>query len=357
MKNGNDVMPYMRIGSLAKNIQEKNDVRNNFKQATALRQASSVPLWSKTLTSPVVTRHAEGILQQQYTLGMKPWFNCVRTDSTTWLVRGGIEKAFKGTPIPKFIRTRTVSQVGTFLLCSCGFFERFGLPCRHLFVVLQRGPRPSNCATRWRRDYLAYGLSGNAELDRLFKEAKIQEPVGPFYSEEQEGVCSTITYPTFIRGEIRDMRYFKNPLEGTLYYIQGCDEIKQSTVVGRMIPEEELPSDLHLSQRSQDFLDKDGDPTEEGFLESTQAYTLLYPTFKQIICLSTGDRKLAALSFDALKGLHKTLLQKLAPNSEANKENQQPNGFRSSNLELDSYAKLNKRIRPRGEFYSRKKKN
>jgi hypothetical protein len=165
MKNGNDVMPYMRIGSLAKNIQEKYDVCNNFKQATALRQASSVPLWSKTLTSPVVTRHAEGILQQQYTLGMKPWFNCVRTDSTTWLVRGGIEKALEGTPIPKFIRTRMVSQVGTFLLCSCGFFERFGLPCRHLFVVLQRGPRPSDCATRWRRDYLAYGLSGNAELD------------------------------------------------------------------------------------------------------------------------------------------------------------------------------------------------
>jgi hypothetical protein len=36
MKNGNDVMPYMRIGSSAKKIQEKNNVRNNYKEATAL---------------------------------------------------------------------------------------------------------------------------------------------------------------------------------------------------------------------------------------------------------------------------------------------------------------------------------
>ncbi len=187
MKNGNDVMPYMRIGSSAKNIQEKNDVRNNYKEATALRQVSSVLLWSNNLTCPVVTRYAEGVLQQQYTLAMKPWFNCVQTDSTTWLVQGGVEKGLQGTPVPKYIRTRTVSQVGSFLLCSCGFFQRFGLPCRHLFVVLKRGPRPSDCATRWRRDYLAYGLSGKAELDWLFKEAKMQEPVGPFYSSEQEG--------------------------------------------------------------------------------------------------------------------------------------------------------------------------
>jgi hypothetical protein len=92
MKNGNDVMPYMRIGSTAKNIQEKDNVRNNYKEATALRQVSSVLLWSNNLTCPVVTRYAEGVLQQQYTLAMKPWFNCAQTDSTTWLVQGSIEK-------------------------------------------------------------------------------------------------------------------------------------------------------------------------------------------------------------------------------------------------------------------------
>ncbi len=158
------------------------------------------------------------------------------------------------------------------------------------------------------------------------------------------------------------MRYYKNPLEQTLYYIQGCDEIQQSTMVGKIVPEGELPSDLHLSQLSQEFL-KEEDPTQ-GFLESTQAYTLLYPTFKQIICLATVDRKLASLSFDALKGLHKMLLHKLASTNKdntqqpttTNKEDmQQPNGFQSSNLELDSGAKLNKQIRPRGEFENHKK--
>lgn len=183
----------------------------------------------------------------------------------------------------------------------------------------------------------------------------MQEPIGPFYCHEEPS--TTLTYPTFVRGEIRDMRYYKNPLEQTLYYIQGCDEIQQSTVVGRIVPEQELPSDLHLSQLSQEFSDGEDGGTQ-GFLESTQAYTLLYPTFKQIICLATGDRKLAAVSYDALKSLHKTLLEKLVPNSDpiSKERNTQPNGFQSSNLELDSNAKSNKRIRPRGEFGNRKKK-
>jgi hypothetical protein len=114
-----------------------------------------------------------------------------------------------------------------------------------------------------------YGLSGKGELDWLFKEAKMQESVGPFYSSsEQEGF--SITYPMFIRGERRDMRYFQKPLEGTWYYIEGCDMIKQSTVVGRIVPEEELPSDVHLSQLSQDLL-KDNEPSSgQGFLESTR---------------------------------------------------------------------------------------
>jgi hypothetical protein len=164
---------------------------------------------------------------------------------------------------------------------------------------------------------LAYGLTGKAELDQLFDEAKTQEPIGPYY-------CDTtgeppITYPMFIRGKTQDMRYFTGPLERTLYYIQACDKIQQSTVVGRIVPKEELESHLHLSQLSQDFSGEE--PPIEGFLESTQAYTLLYPTFKQIICLATADRELASLSHDALKSLHKTLLEKLAPNSEANKKN------------------------------------
>jgi hypothetical protein len=78
MKNKNDVMPYMRIIRLAKNIQEKNNIRNNLKQAKALQQVSSVPLWSKTLTSPVITRYAKGgVLQEHSTLALKPWFNSV----------------------------------------------------------------------------------------------------------------------------------------------------------------------------------------------------------------------------------------------------------------------------------------
>jgi hypothetical protein len=191
----------------------------------------------------------------------------------------------------------------------------------------------------------------------------MQEAIGPFHSDRSEpdqsepATTTTTTYPTFVRGKIQDMRYYKDPLERTLFYVQGCDTIQQSTVVGRIVPEGELPSDLHLSQLSQEEFSQEDHV--QGFLENTQAYTLLYPTFKQIICLAQGDRKLAALSYDTLKGLHKPLLKKLAPanSSEANKENAPPNGFRSSNLEVDMYAKSNKRIRPRGEHAGNSSRN
>jgi hypothetical protein len=148
--------------------------------------------------------------------------------------------------------------------------------------------------------------------------------------------------------------YFTGPMEQTLYYVQGCDEIKQSTVVGRIVLEEELPLELHLSQLSHDLSEEDPGGGVEGFLESTHAYTLLYPTFKQIICLTTGDRKLASWSYESLKILHKKLLMKLAPAPNSDRTTEE-NKFRSSNLELDFNAKSNKRIRPRGESGNKKK--
>ena len=347
MKSGSDVMPYLPVATSARNIQEKNDARNNLKQTQALKDATSKPLWSKTLTGPVVTAYAEGILQLQYSLAKKSWLNCVQTEPNTWLGKGGILKAPWGTPVPKFVRTRTVSRVGTYLICSCGFFERFGLPCRHLFAVIQRGPRPSDCATRWRRDYLAYGLTGKAELDRLFKEAKMQEPIGPFYCDE-EGKATTI-YPYFICGDVRYMKFFTAPIEHTLYYVQGCNEIRQSTAIGKIVPEEELPSELHMSQLGKGFLEE-GPTSEQGFLESSHAYTLLYPTFKRITSIASADRGLLSLCYVELKGVHKTLLTKLALISERrNKENTPPNAFRLSNLELNGGAQSNKQIQPRGE--------
>ena len=148
---------------------------------------------------------------------------------------------------------------------------------------------------------------------------------------------------------MQDMSYFTGPSSRTLYYLQGWDEVRQSTAVGRIVPNEELPSDVHLSQLSQGFLEEE--PSKEGYLESSHTFTLLKPTFKQIICLATADQGLASYSYEELKALHKTLLTKLAINSEPqNKENTPKTIFCSSNLQLDADARSNKQIRPRGEL-------
>jgi hypothetical protein len=49
------------------------------------------------------------------------------------------------------------------------------------------------------------------------------------------------------------------------YYIEGCDTIKQSTVVGRIILGEELPLDVNFSQLSQDVFKDDEPSSGQGF--------------------------------------------------------------------------------------------
>jgi hypothetical protein len=140
------------------------------------------------------------------------------------------------------------------------------------------------------------------------------------------------------------MRYFKDPMERTLYsrvlqdqtiYRGGENCSKRRTAVG-----------LAFIAAESRFL---GRRACAGFFrEHPGLYTAL-PYLQE-------NQKLVCLSYDTLKSLHKTLLQKLDPNSKSNKkENMQPNTFWSSNLELDMYAKWNKQIRSRGEFGNSKK--
>jgi hypothetical protein len=173
MKRGKDIMPYMALATSAKNMTEKQERRIIWKSVRDVTKVTSAPMWSKSLTSTVVTVHAEGVIQEQFLLGMcQVRYYCAWTNRTTWLVCGETDTAYLGAScVPTFIRTRTITLIDGKLLCSCGFFKRIGLCCRHLYVVLQRGPLPNDCITRWRRDYLAFCRRGDAKLDKHFDEA------------------------------------------------------------------------------------------------------------------------------------------------------------------------------------------
>jgi hypothetical protein len=88
--------------------------------------------------------------------------------------------------IPNFARVRVVKVVEfqgkLYLVCSCGYFERHGLGCRHVYKVLGRPPKPEDAIVRWRIDYLRYyNKKGCERLTEMFNKCRRDEPPGvPF---------------------------------------------------------------------------------------------------------------------------------------------------------------------------------
>jgi hypothetical protein len=259
MKAGETIKPYMTLPTTCKNIRDKQDMRNNRKTTDALQRVGSTPLWSTTETATVVTKHAEGILQHEFLLAKKEErYSCVRIDSNTWLVRGTIVRQEQNwqhkknitipNPVPVFVRTRTIRLVDGHLLCSCAFYERFGLPCRHQFVVLGRGPTARDCAVRWRQDYLAYYRQGNKVLDGEFTKAKESEPIGPIYGQS---TWMPTSYPCFLQG-VNDIGYFNEPMNSTMYWIEGAETVLHTTMHrGVVMPTNPLVTEITMSQLSQ----------------------------------------------------------------------------------------------------------
>jgi hypothetical protein len=90
---------------------------------------------------------------------------------------------FKKYMIPKFARIRVVKIVKYndefYLVCSCGYFDRFGLGCRHVYKIRGLPPMPEDSSVRYRIDYLRYfNKPGFEDLTTRFDECLQKEPLG-----------------------------------------------------------------------------------------------------------------------------------------------------------------------------------
>jgi predicted membrane protein len=113
MKRGKDIMPYTTLATSAKNMTEKQERRIIRKSVRDVTKVTSAHMWSKSLTSTVMTVHAEGVIQGQFLPGMcQGRYSCARTNSTTWLVCGETKTAYLGAScVPTFIRTQTITPI------------------------------------------------------------------------------------------------------------------------------------------------------------------------------------------------------------------------------------------------------
>ena len=90
--------------------------------------------------------------------------------------------------IPAFINTNKVYVVNERMYCTCGGFQRFGLPCRHMLHVYETldkswEPTKEDISVHWWSAYYQFGHQIDEDDQRIsviLNELSIHEITGPF---------------------------------------------------------------------------------------------------------------------------------------------------------------------------------
>jgi hypothetical protein len=110
-------------------------------------------------------------------------------------------------PLPLFHQMRDVSHYDDVLYCTCGFFQRFGIMCRHISAVCQSipiydEPYHHDFSVSWWRDHLYYGVMKDRDIsepEQVLKQKLLtlqhQDIKGPYLSYK---LISTVPTPLSI---------------------------------------------------------------------------------------------------------------------------------------------------------------
>ena len=131
------------------------------------RDMNTHSLWSNSNTKDILVTYAEGLACDNF--DKKQYYNVHRNSAFTWFV---LNKAAGTMPMNtdnaskiKFDRVRTVLiDANQFMTCSCGYIQRFLLPCCHVCAVLKdlRYYEPSLFHIRWHKSFNYYYGNGFA---------------------------------------------------------------------------------------------------------------------------------------------------------------------------------------------------
>jgi len=101
--------------------------------------------------------------------------------------------------IPKFKRVRNIRRCGETgtLLCDCCYFDRVGIPCRHIMALLDhilgdefKGITQDDVRVFWRIAYYFHGLQPRNEMQSLLLKLRDTDTKGPILPSEK--IPSTI---------------------------------------------------------------------------------------------------------------------------------------------------------------------
>jgi hypothetical protein len=347
-------MPQHSIATAARVLcvnSEVNAIQRGRESATLLVNHK---LWSKTKTADYVTSCAENEIKNQASEIHS--YHSMRLNSSNWSVRRqqdtpshclrfdeldqdaaladtSIHIVGRRQPkvIPQFDRVRKVKLVGRSLHCSCKFFERIGIPCRHQIHVLHYHMTPSwtdlshhDVSVRWWTTYLFFFRSLDAQHQQICNALKMLDQndcKGP-YVPKNFATLLPPSYPVIHQQEQNSMPPVDTSFFDVKPIIDSCKnysvgEIALATGKARQggdnasIPSymtQETSITNHCSQLQEnvnngndddhdDFVMSNGgeiDFSVDARLDTNEAYTVsergsvyqqLYPVFKELCSL------------------------------------------------------------------------
>jgi hypothetical protein len=152
------VNPQQHMYQAVHTISKKSNYRFTVTEGHNAKNLDATQHWSATKTKLFISKYAEGVIAFQW-IKSSLYMRIIISSRTWWvvLITGNNNKpSNKGEKEfhPRFRQVRAIQWVEghNVLICNCGYFNRIGLPCGHLFHV-KRNISLTYCGIRWYKSY------------------------------------------------------------------------------------------------------------------------------------------------------------------------------------------------------------
>ena len=181
-------LPNMLLDNASKRLSDQGTMKYEQFMAQTIKEQYKIKPWNPMKCATHLIDRAAALLYQQWEV-RDCYYRC-RVNENTWylIYKEELRKPRKNIePIYQDVHILTV--VKNILYCSCYFFNRIGLPCRHMYNLLQDSPKytePSHheVSVRWWSPYAKHAFPIETEkrksrLTKLIEKLAVNDIKGP----------------------------------------------------------------------------------------------------------------------------------------------------------------------------------
>lgn len=341
MKRGmGGVKPNMSLYTSACTISKQAFDRDVKKRKELQRRTNGHNNWSISKTANVVTQFAESLIMNQTLLS--DHYSVLQTKSRSWSVTPHGNSHKDHVHQIDFVAnqhdsggTNSGNTLVGYLLCSCRYFERMGLPCRHI-ISLVKEVQPYHCDLRWNKEL--FHFQRVEEVTFLVKEFfKLPPMQGPEVTLN-DIQCYLKLFPS---------AYHPSAISETEYLLDDQNDDDKDNCIDLCLPNYVL----ELGGLSQETSLSNAHFLTSG--DQRDSYSANFPIFKECASIADCDKELFHEMSETMQSMYKSLNQKLRMKGECIVAGQ---GIKliSSNVALETHQSMRKCKRKRSFFESKK---